>query len=105
MFPLHYRRIRGDLIELFKIYKGIDNLEFGKLFTINSNPTRGHQCKLVRKFAKTRLRQSFFSNRVIDSWNNLPPLVINSSSLNEFKHNIDLYFTERGTVFDTVDDV
>ena len=90
------RRIRGDLIELFKIYKGIDKLDFAKLFTINSNPTRGHGCKLVKKFAKTSLRQSFFTNRVIDIWNDLPPRAINSSSLNEFKHTIDSYFLERG---------
>ena len=60
MFSLHYRRMRGDLIQLFKIYKGIDKLDFEKLFTINSNPTRGHRCKLVKKYAKKSLRQSFF---------------------------------------------
>ena len=105
MFSLHYRRVRGDLIELFKIYKGIDKLDFYKLFKINLNRTRGHKCKLVKKFAKTSLRQSFFTNRVIDSWNSLPPWVIDSSSLNQFKHNVDLHFSERGVVFDTIDDV
>ena len=103
MFSLHYRRIRGDLIELFKIYKGIDKLDFGKLFLINSNHTRGHSCKLVNKFAKTCLRQSFFTNRVINIWNSLPPSAINSSSLNEFKNTIDTYFSDRGLVYDTVD--
>lgn len=105
MFSLHYRRVRGDLIELFKIYRGIDKLDFKSLFTISSNSTRGHGCKLVKKFSKTRLRQSFFTNRVIDMWNSLPPWVIDSSSLNKFKHNVDLYFTERGAVFDTIEDV
>ena len=104
MFSLHYRRIRGDLIELFKIYAGLDKLNFTNLFTINSNQTRGHSCKLVKKSARTALRQSFFTHRVIDLWNNLPSWVIASNSLNEFKHSIDLYFIERGTIFDTIDD-
>ena len=65
--------------------------------------TRGHSCKLVNKFAKTCLRQSFFTNRVIDVCNSLPPLAINSSSLNEFKNMIDTYFSDRGLVYDTVD--
>ena len=105
MFSLHYRRMRGDLIEVFKIYKGIDKLDFGKLFTINMNPTRGHSCKLVKKFTKKLFRQSFFTNRVINTWNNLPPCIVESSSITEFKQMIDLYYTERGFVFNTVEDV
>ena len=58
MFPVHYRRIRGDLIEAFKIYKGIDKLAF-EMFNINSNPTTGHRCKFVKKYARTSLRQTF----------------------------------------------
>ena len=105
MFSLHYRRMRGDLIELFKIYKGIDKLDFQKFFTINSIPTRGHKCKLVKKSTNKSFRQSFFTNRVIDHWNTLPSCIIDSSSIKEFKHLIDLYFTESGLVFNTVDDV
>ena len=100
MFSLHYRRIRGDLIELFKIYKGIDKLDFGKMFTLNTNSTRGNGCKLVKKFSRTKLRQSFFTSRVIEAWNGLPPRVINSSSLSNFKNELDLYHKQRGLVFD-----
>ena len=103
MFSINYRRIRGDLIELFKIYKGIDKLDFESLFKKSLNPKRGHHCKLVKKFAKTRLRQSFFTSRVIDLWNGLPPVIIDSSSLIEFKHNVDRYFLEGGKVLDTID--
>ena len=67
--------------------------------------TRGHHCKLVKKFAKTRLRQSFFTSRIIYFWNGLPPGIIDSYSLIEFKHNVDRYFLEGGKVFDTIDDM
>ena len=105
MFSLNYRRIRGDLIELFKIYKGIDKLDFQNMFTINSHSTRGHKCKLKKKYTRTRLRpglrQSFFTSRVVDIWNGLPSLVIDSSSIQQFKNGIDLFFAESGLVFDT----
>ena len=70
---------------------------------INSNHTRGHTCKLVKKFVRTSLRQSFFTNRVIDLWNKLPSSIIDSSSIEEFKHMIDLHFIEHGSVFNTDD--
>ena len=39
LFLLYYRRIRGHLPELFKIYKGIDELNYVKLLMVNSNHT------------------------------------------------------------------
>ena len=87
------------MIELFKINKGIDKLDFRKMFQLNTNSTRGNGCKLVKKFSRTKLRQTFFTSRVIEAWNGLPPKVINSSSLINFKNELDLYFKERGQVF------
>ena len=80
-------------------------LDFESLFRKSLNPTRGHRCKIIRKFAKTRLRQFFFTSRVIDFRNDLPPRVIDSSSLIEFKQIVDLYFFLSGKVFDTINDM
>ena len=50
LFTLSHRRLRGDLIQVFKIIKGIDNMDCSKYFTIDrSNYTRGNGCKIVGK--------------------------------------------------------
>ena len=43
LFPLTQRRLRGDLIQVFKIMKGIDNMDCDKYFIVDwSNYTLGH---------------------------------------------------------------
>ena len=40
------RRIRGDMIQTFKIFKGFDNLDPQMFFKMCENNTRGHQLKI-----------------------------------------------------------
>ena len=39
---LETRRLRGDLIEVFKIFKGFDNLDSSMFFELSNAHTRGH---------------------------------------------------------------
>ena len=41
----------------------------------------------------------FFSNRVVNNWNGLPDLVVESDSVNQFKNRIDKYFSDSGWVY------
>ncbi len=51
MFPLHKRRIRGDLTELFNILHQFDKINPDKLFEINYvTVTRGNGKNLKRHF-------------------------------------------------------
>ena len=53
LISLEKRRIRGDLIQAFKIVKGIDKVKVNKFFTLSvASNTRGHKFK----FCKTRTR-------------------------------------------------
>jgi ribonuclease P/MRP protein subunit RPP40 len=45
---LETRRLRGDSVEVFKIFKGIDNLEAQKLFGLSNTLTRGLSLRLVK---------------------------------------------------------
>ena len=63
------------------------------------NRGRGHEHKLVMKQSRTRLRQTFFTRRVVGHWNNLPRDVASASSLFSFKAKMDEYFTGKGLVF------
>jgi len=44
---LETRRLRGDLIEVFKILKGYENIDQEMLFDISQSNLRGHSLKLV----------------------------------------------------------
>ena len=92
---LEYRRVRGDLIEVFKILHGFYDINStNSLFVISdSKLTRGHNFKLIKRRVNTNQYQHFFTNRVINLWNNLTAESVNSKSLNLFKNNIDKIFS------------
>ena len=47
MFSLRHRRLKGDMIEVFKMTQGIDKVNRGKLFFINEyGKTRRHSLRL-----------------------------------------------------------
>jgi hypothetical protein len=82
------RRMRGDLIETFKILNGINN--YGSQFFNVSHRTGNLTSRPISK-TKTTRQLDFFSNRVIKYWNKLPINVKNSSSVNSFKNNLDKF--------------
>ena len=67
-------RFRGDLIKVFKMTNGMyDEIIVNKLFSFaNSDHTRGHCMKIVKKRTNTNMAQNFFTNRVVNAWNSLP---------------------------------
>jgi len=67
-----YRRLRGDMIEDFKILtdKYDDNVTFS--FEKHQDcRTRGHNLKLVNHRCQYDLRKYFFCTRIINTWNSL----------------------------------
>ena len=80
------RRIRGDLIEVFKIVRGIVN--YGQnMFRMS----RSNLNILSRGSKVSNLRRDFFSERVINHWNGLPTNVKLSTSVDTFKVNLEVY--------------
>src|ERR1043165_3770811 len=92
---LDERRTRGDLIEVFKMIKGLNKAEYKCFFTISQNSrTRGHRFKFVKNRSRLDIRKHFFSQRVVNEWNALPEIVIESESVNSFKNNYDKYVSK-----------
>ena len=91
---LETRRLRGDMLETFKIVSGMEGLDRGLFFKFNSNinQTRGHNFKLEKPRSRLNIRKFSFGHRVIDEWNSLPQEVVNSTSLNPFKTRIDEHY-------------
>ena len=79
LMPLEERRLRGDLIETYKILKGIDKVNQAKFVKLTQeHRTRGHELKIFKPRLKKGLlpRKNFFSVRVVNAWNSLPRFVI-----------------------------
>ena len=90
---LQHRRRRGDMMQTFKILHEIDRIDSKIFFELNTGQsTRGHSQKLVKKHARLGIRQSVFSQRVVNDWNSLPAEVIDSPSLNSFKSRLDKFW-------------
>ena len=80
------RRMRGDLIETFKIVRGFVN--YGQsMFQIS----RSGMNLVSRGNKVSKSRKDFLSERVINYWNNLPPYVKVSTSVDMFKCNLEAY--------------
>ena len=100
MFSLKDRRIRGDLIETFKILKNIDSLNYDHFFELSSQLlTRNNGLKLKGQRFNTDLRKNYFNIRVIDFWNKLPASVVQANTIATFKDRLDKHFKENGFKF------
>ena len=90
LYSLERRRLRGDLIETFKIVKGISGLKFEDFFVkLPQTGTRGHSLRLQRGHSRLEIRAQFFTNRVVPWWNRLPEDVVACSTIATFKYRLD----------------
>ena len=91
---LEYRRTRADVVQAYKLLKGIDKTD-KELLTFSQTNTRGHQYKLFKPRANTRTRGNSFSHRVVEPWNSLSADVVEAPSLNAFKSRLNKHWTSQ----------
>ena len=101
---LEDRRIRGDLIEVYKIMHGFEKVQRAKFFILESEihdyPIRGNELRIWPPDTKTRRRRKFFDLRIIKEWNDLPGTVAKSESISCFKTGLDRHINStRGGTF------
>ena len=95
LFPLVYRRARGDLILAYKILTTTDHPNREVLQTANSSLLRGHRLKLYMQPSRLQCRQHSFPVRVCQLWNALPEQTISAKSVTEFKREADKWLREK----------
>jgi hypothetical protein len=85
------------LIETYKILTGKEHIDYQQFFQIekNGHDLRSHSLKLFKKRSNSRLRQSFFSQRVIEDWNRLPLDIVEAPSVNAFKNRLDKFSKQK----------
>ena len=88
LITFEQRGERGDMIEVYKILKGLTKID-SALFWEVTEACNG--ARLVKSMAVNgrRQRKNFFSYRVIQKWNLLPVDIRKAPSLNSFETKLD----------------
>ena len=96
MVTLEARRLRGDLLQAYRVLNGVDDVDPKKWFTMTQDrngamSTRhtGGTLNVERGEGNGDVRRNFWSQRVVEPWNALPEEVKKAKSLNDFKNGID----------------
>jgi hypothetical protein len=100
LHSLRRRRTKGDLIEIFKIINGLNNMNFDHYLTFARETTRRNGLKLLRTgpVANTDIRKFSYFNRIVGMWNSLPQEIVNCNQLSDFKSKLDTYMDQNRIV-------
>ena len=82
---LETRFYMADLIEVYKMFEGLDNFDPGRFFNVVDGAARGHSLKLFKRRVRLDVGKYKFGNRVCDKWNGLAEDVVIAGSLVTFK--------------------
>ena len=97
---LEYRRLRADMLQVFKILFKYDQTSKKDFLTLSKyTRTRGNSLKLFKKSSNTALRKNAFSIRIVDHWNSLPDTVVLSPSINTFKNSLNKHWINHPAKF------
>ena len=88
---LKERRRRGDMIEVYKLLTGKENVAYDQFFSIEQSKQhlRGHTMRLVKERSRLDVRKYSFGQRVVNDWNALPLDVVTAATVNGFKSAYD----------------
>ena len=99
LMSLEMRRLRSDLIEVYKIMHNLEGLEREDFFPLRSAGRRGHRYTITKQYSRLNSRKYFFSQRVVDQWNRLPTTTVCAATINRFKNQIDPMLWQHGGLF------
>lgn len=94
---LETRRLRADLLEVYKIFNGLESIIPADFFVMENKQTktRGHPFKITKVHSRLDIRMYSFTQRIVNDWNRLPEAAVMSKNINQFKGHIDKYLRNR----------
>ena len=110
---LRFRRLRGDMIEVYKHFNVYDSTILPSTFKKNERPSRQHDYQLCRPRGldgERGIHHNFFYNRTVITWNNIPGSVVNARTINGFKNRLDTHWINHSLKYNhksstTTDDI
>ena len=102
---LSYRRVRGDMIELYKITHDIYDKRVCQMVKLQKDclsrtSTRGNSFRIQHTRAATNVRKNAFTVRTAPIWNSLPDYVVTAVTINSFKNRLDKHWEMQEMVYD-----
>ena len=100
LYSLEERRMRGDMILMYRLLSGDLDIDYRRFFTYVQPNTQteklrsyNRHSKIVKAYHSSTkdidVRRNFFSQRAINPWNSLPESVVSSESIKAFKWKYD----------------
>ena len=83
------RRVRGDMIETYKIISGKEKVDPAHFFQMATFRGRSHSKKIYRKHSRLNVRKYWFTQRVATKWNGLSPAEVEAGKTSSFKARYD----------------
>lgn len=103
MPTLSYRRARGDMIQVYKLTtdhkEGYDK-SLPCMLNYNKDDRRGHSKKLSMPGVNKDVRKYFFTNRIIEMWNDLPEKAVSAKTIVNFEKELDEYWKNQKMKYD-----
>lgn len=93
---LKYRRLRGDMITVYNIFHHNYDLDVNEFFSFPTyNTTRGHPFKIFKQHISCDVRAHSFSQRIVNTWNELPTELVTAPTLGSFKRQFDSFCSNK----------
>jgi len=96
---LKYRRLRGDMIQVFKMVHKYDVCAAVKLNFNTLSTTWGNKYKLQKSASHYNFRKFSFCSRVVNIRNSLPDSVVDADMLNNFKSHLDKHWLDQDVLY------
>ena len=98
---LAFRRLRGDMIETYKILTGKYDRDVTEgLFRLRGDSdTRGHSLKIFKERPRLDCRKYSFTYRVADPWNSLTENIIQAPTVSAFERRLDKHWKNQDLMY------
>ena len=92
---LEERRIRYDMMQVFKFMHNYDDVERRQFFqtegedSVRVTKQSSDALNIIKTRCRTEVRRNFFTNRVAEKWNKVPEYVKRAGNIKPFKYLYD----------------
>jgi len=106
LYTLKYRRLRGDMIEVFKILHHMYDSSVAPELIRKSATRDKYKLGLLKHTFHYNFRKFSFAARIVNIWNSLPDYAVDVNSVALFKKKrLDKFWADFGGMFDWTADI